>query len=66
VIALLGALVEYYAEHPTAVPHAMPRSDQDDPVRAAVTYVAGMTDRYAIARGRDLLGFDPAAIPRWV
>ena len=62
VIALLRALVEYYAEHPAAVP----RPDQDDPVRAAVTYVAGMTDRYAIARGRDLLGFDTAAIPRWV
>jgi dGTPase len=48
VIDVLRALVEYYTEHPELIPDELrvrPRSDAA--VRAAVTYVAGMTDRYA-------------------
>jgi dGTPase len=48
VIEVLRALVEYYSEHPELIPDELevqPRSDAA--VRAAVTYVAGMTDRYA-------------------
>jgi dGTPase len=49
VIALLRDLVEHLAARPWLVP-GNDRSDlasSDDPVRAAVTYVAGMTDRFA-------------------
>jgi dGTPase len=45
---VLRALVEYYTEHPELIPDELrvrPRSDAA--VRAAVTYVAGMTDRYS-------------------
>lgn len=48
VIEVLRALVEYYIEHPELISDELevhPRSDAA--VRAAVTYVAGMTDRYA-------------------
>jgi dGTPase len=48
VIEVLRALVGYYSEHPELIPDELevqPRSDAA--VRAAVTYVAGMTDRYA-------------------
>jgi dGTPase len=48
VIEVLRALVEYYSEHPALIPDELevqPRSSAA--VRAAVTYVAGMTDRYA-------------------
>ena len=48
VIEVLRALVEYYSEHPELIPDELevqPRSDAA--VRAAVAYVAGMTDRYA-------------------
>jgi dGTPase len=48
VIEVLRALVEFYTEHPELIPddlEVQPLSDVA--VRAAVTYVAGMTDRYA-------------------
>ncbi|MGH9045840.1 MAG: HD domain-containing protein, partial [Acidimicrobiales bacterium] len=35
-------------------------------VMAAVTYVAGMTDRYAFRQAVALLGWDPAKLPRGV
>ena len=37
-----------------------------DPVRAAVAYVAGMTDRYAFDRSIELLGWNPARLPQGV
>ncbi len=37
-----------------------------DPVRAAVGYVAGMTDRYAFDRSIELLGWNPARLPQGV
>ena len=33
-------------------------------LRAAVTYVAGMTDRFACQQAVALLGWDPAKLPR--
>jgi dGTPase len=35
-------------------------------VRSAVTYVAGMTDRYAFRQAVALLGWDPAKLPTGV
>jgi dGTPase len=35
-----------------------PSARSDAAVRAAVTYVAGMTDRYALARAEQWLGWD--------
>jgi dGTPase len=59
VVAVLRALVEYYAEHPAA-------DFVGDPTRAAVHYVAGMTDRYAFDTALAVLGWDPARLPRGI
>jgi dGTPase len=64
VVAVLRALVEFYLEHPTALPS--PSSFDipvEDRIRAAVAYVAGMTDRYAFDRAVVELGWDPARLP---
>lgn len=61
VIAVLTALVEYYAGHPDALPADL---DSDDRVRAAVTYVGGMTDRFAFDAALQLLGWDPNRLPK--
>lgn len=52
VVAVLRALVEFYAGHPAALPDTVaptPAGREGDAVRTAVSYVAGMTDRYAFA-----------------
>jgi dGTPase len=64
VIDVLRALVEHYL----ARPDQLPAGDDLDrgsevAVRAAVTYVAGMTDRYAFDRALELLDWDPARLP---
>ena len=77
VIALLRALVEHYADRPHAVPLATARAavDEDvdhlaagsaDALRAAVAYVAGMTDRFACQQGLTQLNWDPAKLPHGV
>jgi dGTPase len=68
VIAVLHALVEFYAEHPLSLPPAFVAPDQgaDGRVRAAVTYVAGMTDRFAFEMAVDLLGWDPERLPKGI
>jgi dGTPase len=63
VVEVLRALVEHFAAHPELLPQ--PDLIQD-PVRAAVTYVAGMTDRYAFDRAVSDLGWDPARLPRGI
>jgi dGTPase len=63
VIAVLRALVEYYAVRPLA-PSVQPGSEEA--VRAAVTYVAGMTDRYAFDKAVQLLDWDPDQLPRGI
>jgi dGTPase len=48
VIEVLRALVEHYSAHPDLIPDGLELQPESDvAVRAAVTYVAGMTDRYA-------------------
>jgi dGTPase len=64
VIALLRALVEHYADRPNLLPAQPPVSaGTPDALRAAVTYVAGMTDRFACRQAISLLGWDPAKLP---
>jgi dGTPase len=67
VIALLRALVEHYGDRPHLLPDP-PRAagGTDDAVRAAVSYVAGMTDRFACRQAVSLLGWDPAKLPQGV
>ncbi|MET0577316.1 MAG: HD domain-containing protein [Ilumatobacteraceae bacterium] len=64
VIALLRALVEHYADRPHQLPDP-PRAvgGSDEAIAAAVTYVAGMTDRYACRQAVSQLGWDPAKLP---
>ena len=63
-VEVLRALVEFYVEHPAELPAPSGFTvTADDPVRAAVAYVAGMTDRYAFDRAVAELGWDPARLP---
>ena len=64
VVEVLRALVEFYVEHPAAMPSPSAfEVAPGDPVRAAVAYVAGMTDRYAFDRAGAQHGGDPARLP---
>ena len=77
VVAVLRALVEHFsdrphliAEHAPPVPGPSGLADSadvlagsEDAVRAAVTYVAGMTDRFAFRQAVALLGWDPDKLP---
>ena len=67
VVAVLRALVEFYTAHPDAVPEpAGADPGSEDAVRAAVTYVAGMTDRYAFRTAITELGWDPSRLPQGI
>ena len=73
VIRVLRSLVEYYADRPNTLPLEEfvhdPRgvgAGSPEAVREAVTYVAGMTDRYAFAQAVTHLGWDPSALPTGV
>ena len=63
VVRVLTDLVEYYLAAPAALP-AEYRSD--DLLRGVVTYVGGMTDRFAFEQARHLLGWDPKRLPRGI
>ncbi|MEP6297693.1 MAG: HD domain-containing protein [Ilumatobacter sp.] len=76
VISLLRALVGHYADRPHVIPDATARAVLGDDVplgfveagstealRAAVAYVAGMTDRFACERGLVELAWNPADLP---
>jgi len=69
VVEVLRALVGFYAEHPEALPETV--EPLDDPgstqaVRTAVTYVAGMTDRYAFDMAVSHLGWRTDRLPRGI
>lgn len=66
VIEVLHGLVEFYAEHPGALPEDYHRDASADPVVTAVTYVGGMTDRFAFDAAETLLGWDPDKLPRGI
>ena len=71
VVAVLQGLVEHYADRPHLLREVRPRIDDvaagsPEALRAAVTYVGGMTDRFACAAAVAELGWDPAKLPRGI
>ena len=74
VISVLRALVEHFSDRPHLITDQGPRPSEssdvvagsEGAVRAAVTYVAGMTDRFAFRQAVALLGWDPAKLPAGV
>jgi dGTPase len=72
VVRVLRALVEHFADRPHLIAETT-RTTQADilagsthAIEAAVTYVAGMTDRFAFRQAVALLGWDPAKLPAGV
>jgi dGTPase len=68
VIRVLRALVEFYADRPNTLPGFEPEdpgspAGSEQALREAVTYVAGMTDRFAFAQARAHLGWDVTGLP---
>jgi dGTPase len=71
VVSVLRALVEHFADRPHLIadPVVGPLEPADvsagstEAVHAAVTYVAGMTDRFAFRQAVALLGWDPEKLP---
>jgi len=67
VIDLLRALVERYTATPTLLPAGENLDAGSDAARfAAVSYVAGMTDRFACRQGMAILGWDASRLPRGI
>jgi dGTPase len=74
VIRLLRGLVEHFADAPRRLPdaagaeHPEWRVEAGSPEAAAlaVRYVSGMTDRFALGLGVELLGWRPDDLPRGV
>jgi dGTPase len=68
VVAVLRALVEHFADRPNAIPAVRDAGGLSaggpEALRAAVGYVAGMTDRFACRQAVALLGWDPAKLPK--
>jgi dGTPase len=72
VIRVLRALVEHYADRPNTLEfdepdgrrrHGDVAAGSEAALREAVTYVAGMTDRFAFTMAVDHLGWDRAELP---
>jgi dGTPase len=68
VIRVLRALVEHHADRPNSLPRPAQALRGVDPgtpeaFREAVTYVGGMTDRFAFNQARTLLGWRSADLP---
>lgn len=69
VIDMLRALVDHYLVHPEAIPaHAEDPFDAgtERAVREVVTYVGGMTDRYACEQAVRLIGYPESRLPRGI
>ncbi len=71
VVAVLQALVEHFGDRPHLLPDPGEgrgdlRGGEPEAVRAAVAYVAGMTDRFAFGQAVALLGWDPEKLPAGV
>ena len=68
VVAVLRALVSHFSDQPNRIPdvrHAGGLAGgSEEAVAAAVAYVAGMTDRFAMGVAVSELGWDPARLPR--
>jgi dGTPase len=69
VVRLLRALVEHYAANPRLLPPSRLRdlgSSTPEAFREAVTYVGGMTDRFACAQAVSLLDYPVEELPMGV
>ena len=70
VVEVLQALVEYFAKQPELIPQVAEDGglSAKDPqaLRAAVTYVAGMTDRYAFRCAQEHLGWPDDRLPQGI
>ncbi len=71
VVSVLQALVDHFGDRPNLIPDGgAPAADlsggEPAAVRAAVAYVAGMTDRFAFSQAVALLGWDPEKLPAGV
>ncbi|HEY3096453.1 MAG TPA: HD domain-containing protein [Acidimicrobiia bacterium] len=72
VVHLLRGLVEHFADAPGRIPDvadgSRPPVEPGSPASAAlaVQYVSGMTDRFALGLGVEVLGWRPEALPRGV
>jgi dGTPase len=72
VVHLLRGLVEHFADAPGRIPdvadgtHAPVEPGSQAGSALAVRYVSGMTDRFALGLGVEVLGWRPEALPRGV
>jgi dGTPase len=70
VIAMLRGLVEHFADQPNRIPGVDEAGGlaggSGEAVAAAVAYVAGMTDRFAMASAVTDLGWDLRSLPRGI
>jgi dGTPase len=72
VIRLLAGLVDHFADAPRRIPMVragevpMPEAGSPEAAALAVHYVSGMTDRFALGLGVELLGWRPDDLPRGV
>jgi dGTPase len=72
VIRLLAGLVDHFADAPLRLPAVRagevpaPEAGSPEAAALAVHYVSGMTDRFALGLGVELLGWRPDDLPRGV
>jgi dGTPase len=72
VVHLLRGLVDHYTDAPRRIPAVAggeieaPLAGSLEAAAIAVQYVSGMTDRYALALGVEVLGWRPDELPRGV
>ena len=57
-VDVIRRLVDFHLQHPDELPESFRQADDDLTTRVA-DYVAGMTDRYALATYRRLFDEDP-------
>jgi dGTPase len=72
VVGLLQGLVDFFVDAPIRIPadatgmHPDLQAGSLEAAEIAVRYVSGMTDRYALGLGVELLGWRPEDLPRGV
>jgi dGTPase len=70
VVAMLRGLVEHFADQPNRIPGVHDAGGlaggSAEAVQAAVAYVAGMTDRFAMASAVSDLGWDRRSLPKGI
>ncbi len=70
VITVLRALTDHYIDRPNLIPDVAQKggcsAGSPEAIHAAVTYVGGMTDRFAFSQALTLLGWDRRDLPQTV